>query len=83
MKTSDLKATQKSNAQHTKAIQKFVWTLATAIAEQINTTIVSAARANKLTMSEKDVALLTAIVSSTAESTVSGATKTLLASLQK
>lgn len=80
MKSTTQKTAKKSfNA---KPVQKFVWTLATAIAEQINNAVIAASRANKISISEKDVALLTMIITSTAESTIAGATKTLISSLQ-
>lgn len=80
MKTTTQKSAKKSF--NVKAAQKFVWTLATTIGEQINNTLITAARSNKISISEKDLALLTVIITSAAESTIAGATKTLISSLQ-
>jgi hypothetical protein len=79
MKTTKQKSEKKSFNE--KAVQKFVWALAISIADQINASIVTLARTNKISLSEKDIALLAAMITSTAEAVIPGATKTLINSL--
>jgi predicted nucleic acid-binding protein len=79
MKTTKQKSEKKSFNE--KAVQKFIWTLALSVADQINGSIVTLARTNKISLSEKDIAMLAAMITSTAEAIIPGATKTLINSL--
>lgn len=66
-----------------KAIEKYVWSLSGAIADQISNSIVAAQRDKKLTISDRDVQTIIMIARSAAESAAPGATKTLVSTLKK